>query len=330
MVDDNRKRWFERQKRRAAFEWKHGQADWRRIAEFILEWEEAHSGKDLVLPRGPKAADYGGMEEKKGIPRGMNKWLEDLAELMGVRVSNLWRYRKAAISAKALWQTKDMMVDTPHDIPAHISPESIELVEKISRAAPSELVDEVRKKLFLNQISRAELRRIWQNIRHVVRVKDKKGVPAYKALQPNNVVRRARLFEELCFEALRHNLRVADTPVLGANGMCFLVNNINAMGVDFVAITQDETGNTLYQAVKATIDISRKDSFASMIDVYNIFDLVWIAIPDGVEDFKCIPEMIGILQYVDGQFVVIRKPIQNPNPDLRFICRELIPQLLLH
>ncbi|RMH47497.1 MAG: hypothetical protein D6694_01865 [Gammaproteobacteria bacterium] len=322
---DRTERWFERQIRRAAFEWKHQQADWRRIAEFILEWEEAHSesadGLVALVQKGQSKKAEG------RPPSGLNKWLERLANEMGMQVSNLWRFRKAAMSARKIWTRYEM--NGPMDIPEHARPESIELVEKITRAAPSEVAEEVSERLYRNQITRAELRDIWQKIRHVVADETRRRPFAdrYNKLPARDQIRRAQLFEELCFEALRRDLAESENPVLGAKGECFSDKRINELIVDIVAITQDELGNALYHGVEVKTSLA-KDRLASVTKISKDFDFTWIALPEDIDHFKCIPENVGIIQYVDGRLKLIRGAIRNPTPDLEIISRVLIPSIL--
>jgi len=288
-------------------QWKEGSRDWRKVAALIISWEESKS------------------PTLNGVPPGMNKWLKSLACELNFGVSNLWRYRKAAKSAIQLWG-KDYDIKTPTLIPEHMRPESIELVEKISRAAPSEVVSDVAMRLYNNQISRNELRRIWQSMRHVIK-DNSRSIPIYHELPKADARRRGELLEELCFEALRRDLHESESPVLGSKGMCFRDDQINKMIVDIIAVTEDEHGCALYHGVEIKTSLRHVRSLDMLQNIFKHFDYIWIVAPD-MDNFKLVPEEVGILQYIDGGLKLIRKPVCNQNPDLQLVSRRIVPYML--
>ncbi len=289
--------------------WKEGGADWRDVAALILEWEVA------------QPATLG------EFPPGMNKWLKDFAKELGLQVSNLWRYRKAVISARGIWNTGEHPVKDASDIPEHIGPESIELVEKISRAAPSEVISDVARRLYDNKITRSELRKIWQSIRHVVK-DESRNIPVYGELPKIDERRRGALFEELCYEAIRKDLLENEESVLGGKGQCFRDPSINRLIVDIVAVTRDEDGCALYHAIEVKESQMHRQSLERMTSVLQYFDYLWIAVPAGSAHYEHVPEQIGILEYTEGKLIMVRMAKRNPEPDMEFVSRHLIPILI--
>jgi len=288
--------------------WTEGKADWPEVAKLILDWENAQP---------PSTGEF---------PEGMNKWLTSLAEKLGIQVSNLWRYRKAALSVIELWGD-GYDIKTLDNIPSHMRAESIELVEKISRAAPSEIVQDVIHRMHVGQINRSELRRIWQNIRHVIKDETRR-IPVYLKLPKMDIQRRDKLFEELYFEALRKDFLEGDSPVLGGKGMCYKVEIISRMLVDIVAVTVDGNGDAIYQAIDIKTSVRNKRSLHGLENVYRNFDYLWIGVPDGVNDFRHVPVIVGIIQYVNGRLKIRREAVRNPMPDLSIVSRQLLPRLL--
>jgi len=321
-LDDKKLKYFERQKRRVGFEWKHNIADWRRVAEFILEWEGAQPESQKIPPKTP---GLGNQHDEESIPNGMNQWLESLAKEMEIQVSNLWRYRKAAQSAIQLWGDK-YEIKSCNSIPKHMSPESIELVEKISRAAPSEVVNDITERLYQKAITRSELRKIWQNIRHVVKTESCNN-PIYYKLPPTDIYRRDKLFEELCFEFLRKNLMEGSPSILKGCGKCYANENIKEQGLDILAMAKDENESVFYHAIVIRCTAQKKDS-RPLIDLYENFDFTWILTSNIIENEQLIPSKVGIMQFTDKSFKLIRYPVQNQNPDLTIICRYLITSII--
>jgi hypothetical protein len=68
------------------------------------------------------------------------------------------------------------------------SPESLELVSKIERVAPSEVLESVQRQIMEGHITRDELRRLWETYRPVLGGQTKRGrgvkAPRYNALSP--------------------------------------------------------------------------------------------------------------------------------------------------
>ncbi|RMH19503.1 MAG: hypothetical protein D6698_05625, partial [Gammaproteobacteria bacterium] len=184
--------WVEKQIQQLAIAWKKGEADWRVVADHLLNWDTALSMQEGAVPRGGSPDDS--ESQIKRPADGLGKYVKRLADALTVQKSNLWRYRKAALAARIIWSGHS--VDSPLDIPEHASPESIELVEKIFRAAPTEVAEDVARRLYDNEITRAELRRIWQDIRHVVDKPVRPFVDRYRKLPEENPVRVSALFEE--------------------------------------------------------------------------------------------------------------------------------------
>lgn len=319
--------YFERRVQETGRRWRDDTADWRDVAALILEWESAQPDSQIRTTKPPHSGSLKGEGEQPTIPAGMNKWLKVMASQLGFQVSNLWRYRKAVISAREIWKDSGHSVEVAFDIPEGVGPESIELAEKISRAAPSEIIKDVTERLYQNKITRSELRKIWQSIRHVVKDESQK-IPLYFELPRIDEKRRGELFDEICFEALRKDLLENKAPILGKVGMCFRNHEINRAMVDIVAVTEDEQGCAIYHGVGTKASLRANRSLNTLEKMYSHFDYLWIAVPEDIDNFKLVPEIVGILQYIDGEFKVIRKPVRNPQPNLELVSRRIVPEFL--
>jgi len=292
---------------------RRGKSDWRAISHLILLWEKNH----------PSLA---------GSRNGMSSWLEDLAEGLGLQISNFWRYRKAFESAVIIWSTGENKVLKPLDIPEHVSAESIELLEKISRAAPSDLVNEVANRLYNNDVTRSELRNIWKNFRHAV--EDKTSLaPRYSSLPNNDARRRGRLLEELVFEALVKDGREEGSLPFGKNAHFFMHvpirNEKKIFVVDIVAVSIGKNGEAEYHGIDVCMGKHFRVSEFERIENYtSYFDYFWIIGLDfSTSDWELLKGS-GFLSYSSEGLSCVLEANRNRNANLESIVRQVVPFLL--
>lgn len=101
-----------------------------------------------------------------------SSWLAGLATQVGRSEATLWRALAAGryynkLRAEFSLTGLDLPELGSRDLLA--SPESLELLEKISRAAPSEVFQEIAPKVVTAKIARSELRAYWENYRPVLK-----------------------------------------------------------------------------------------------------------------------------------------------------------------
>jgi len=291
--------------------WHNGDHDWRQIACVIKAWEEAN-------PR---------LSQSR---LGIDEWFKKFAEELGVQKSNLWRFRKAFQSAQTIWKVGSDLVQSPMDIPGHVSPESIELVEKISRAAPSEMLHDVVHRLYSNEVTRAELRRIWESVRDDVRSK-RTSAPRYHELPKIDTHRRSLLFSQAVFEMLKGEAKASRANYFGLHPRIFeigslLVDEIHPP-VYIVAVAEDEEGQGICHGI-ATLDALKGCSDKEIWQYRSCFDCLWVVMESDAPLDWAESEPIGILIYSEKGFAVSRTALRNPNAHIEPVFRAVIPGLL--
>ena len=304
--------------------WKEKQADWRDVAQFIEDWEGGRPPKEWRAKKSPTALDVG---PDAAIPVGLNRVIDELSKALGLQKSNLWRFRKALVAARKLWGAS--VIRSARDIPEHVSPESIELVEKIARAAPSELVEPISKSLFENRITRSRLRSIWQQIRHVVKVEGRKA-PTYSSLPQLDELRRQKLFEELCLEAIQKGFPQPDGEGRILASMLLQHQAGEHPVPDIAVITADDEGEVRYHGIEVKTELGSRGGLGRLREMSRYFDYVWVVVPEGtpVPDGR-IPDGVGILEYrVDGSVVARRMAYFKPATCLELVARKVVPVAL--
>ncbi len=321
---DNKAAIWQRNVENLAARWKEKQADWRDVAQFIKDWEWGRSSKEWRAKKSPTALDIG---PDAAIPVGLNCVIDDLSKALGLQKSNLWRFRKALVAARKLWGAS--VIRSARDIPEHVSPESIELVEKIARAAPSELVEPISKSLFENRITRSRLRSIWQQIRHVVKVEGRKA-PTYSSLPQLDELRRQKLFEELCLEAIQKGLPQPDGEGRILASMLLQQRAGEHPVPDIAVITADDEGGVRYHGIEVKTELGSKGNLGRLREMTRYFDYVWVVVPEGASvPNGRIPDGVGILEYrVDGSVAALRMAHFMPAACLELVARKVVPVAL--
>ena len=112
-------------------------------------------------------------------------FLKQLAAERGKPQSTFWRLVKAGEVYAATRSSLDSQAREFPDLTSEeilATPESIEIVEKIRRAAPKEIANETAYKAMKGLISRSELRDLWETYRPIL-----KHETAYGRLEPSRV-----------------------------------------------------------------------------------------------------------------------------------------------
>lgn len=118
-----------------------------------------------------------------GKASSFSDWLRSFAQTIGLGEASLWRYLASARYYEKLQQTlngRGVPCPPLKDLPAKVSPESLELLSKLERVAPNEQLQSIAARVVNGAITRAELRRTWEAYRPALagRTARGKGVDA--------------------------------------------------------------------------------------------------------------------------------------------------------
>jgi hypothetical protein len=105
-------------------------------------------------------------------------WLIKLGEVLNLKEASLWRYLTAYRFYLELYiylQKRTISCPEPLDLPERVSPENLELLGKLSRAMPTELLPALAQRVLSGDIKRAELRQLWIAYRPVLAGKTARG-----------------------------------------------------------------------------------------------------------------------------------------------------------
>ncbi len=104
-----------------------------------------------------------------GQSASFTEWMRDIAApACGLREGSVWRYLRASRIYESLHQELAAM---GHSIPPlallspRVSAESLELLDKLRRAAPGEMTIPIAERLLQGRVERDELRKLWMHYR---------------------------------------------------------------------------------------------------------------------------------------------------------------------
>jgi len=286
--------------------------DWRILARIILEYEE----KKLW----------------KGKANSFSAWLKWFAEQLGLHIANLWRFRRAANAAFVFWGNRGQQrINSLMDIPDGVSPESIEILEKISRAAPSYVVGKLASRLFEKQVTMKELRLLWNKFRPAL-VGDARGrnKPAPK-LPRGDDRRKNVLFHNLVVGSLE-GMNLKDIGYEAGGYIQVLPKFFeSACGceIDVVFIVQSNNGSVDIHGIQFVSD--KSDMRPAQLDnITDLCDLTWAAlsfIPNPYE-YNNFNENVGLMYIGDMRTDVLRMPTKSGKGISDQMARAIIKRLL--
>jgi hypothetical protein len=114
--------------------------------------------------------------------KSFSQYIRHLAQEFGIHESNFWRIKKAGEYYLKLNNTDDYQVIDD----AKTTPEQVEILTKISTAAPPDIVQNLEKRMVAGETTRQELRDIWKTYRPIKEGKTERGRKPKKPLNELN------------------------------------------------------------------------------------------------------------------------------------------------
>ncbi len=101
----------------------------------------------------------------QGKAASFSEWLRTFAPSLGLREASLWRYLTAARyyqKLRLMLSERGVACPPLESLPANVSPENLELLAKLARVAPDDVLRTIATRVVSGSIKRAELRTTWQ------------------------------------------------------------------------------------------------------------------------------------------------------------------------
>ncbi len=254
--------------------------------------------------------------------KSYSSWLLDVSKELQISESNLWRYINAAkfiISHILKDADNPKILDQFIGIPHSISPENIELIEKISRSAPSQYTERLIKRLLKNNLRRDELRAIWNDFKGLLDGHDARGRDIDRPiLSLNNKERKVLLFERIFYHELKRK-----PPIFF--GLCkktkMRILSINPSFQPIVMLTllndnyYDEVLEVSYHELYFLKHNQDQKTVLDNLYHVNEADYVWIVVEKSLLINELLNELdksFGIIQCDDNDLKLVKEPDRNP------------------
>lgn len=258
-----------------------------------------------------------------GSADNFTTWMRQTAPAIGLKESSLWRYLRASRIYRAL---RDDLVARGHVVPdldglpvsVSVSAESLELFDKLRRAAPARISDPTALRLVRGEISRDELRTLWQDYRPALggRTAQGRGVLAPKVDTKNPHVAES-LAEAEVLLALRGGQR--DWTGMASPDIYEVFSHVpmpaarSAKGrfvADIVVATRESGGEPLeFHLIEVKAHLPKSGDIRWLEQVNSYVDYVWLAVPAplGTEKGAGLPEEVGLFEISPTGAIVCRQ-----------------------
>ena len=264
-------------------------------------------------------------------------WVKTCAQRLGRTEASLWRsiasgrfYRGRC---ETLLQQGVVLPDLLY-VPEGLSPESLELLAKISRVAPAALLNDLEFPALQGHVSRVELRKIWETYRPVLGGRNARGrnalTPKFDEHDPQQQLSRAEADGLMVLrragptwtghpDALRYAVFPLVDSIPLATGM--------GLGIDVVIVVQPKGSLRLeFHGVqfKTTAPHGRLDD---VLPLPECVDAGWVFfMPNSSPNPPTVPEPLGLLSAEQGQCIVLRPAVRSSDAP---VGREALARALL-
>ena len=296
-----------------------------------------------------------------GAARSYTAWVRQVAERASVHESNLWRalkagkfYNQVREQAQQAEQTHAaqqaqlgdaerelqagrrqpiaVLPDVPAAMPAlgdldgKASPESLELIEKISRAAPPPKVAELVQRTLAGATTRQELRQTWRDYRPAVEGTARGRAPKGQEKTPPTAADGGRLavLAADILQALRADggqfidgrLSSKQWSVhteVAVRGTTRQARRIDAVCAEMADAEQPRPG---LHGVEIKVSRSDLAGDQKLTEYADFVDTLWLAAPAALaaEALALLPAWVGVLAFeaAAGEMPAARPPLQPP------------------
>ena len=270
-------------------------------------------------------AELRGYWEAEGAP-SFTEWVRSLAHAVGRKERIFWRYLTAARfyeqQLRPLLLDRKVAVPPLTELPDGVSPEKLELLSKLTRVAPDEILEGLGRRVLEGEISRAELNRAWEAFRPALGGRTARGrlrvAPYINEQDPDQQAGQRKAI--VC-----HGLQAAGPQWTGwehpESYEVFLQVRPEpgpelpvGYVFDAVAVVVPQAGPVELHGVEVEGMISQDSRQVELTQAAGYCDYFWVARSKeaGTANWKGIPEGIGLLVDRGGRLEVRRQATRTP------------------
>lgn len=265
------------------------------------------------------------------------EWLKCQAHKLATTPASLWRYLSAGrFYNKLLTDHPSLAEKALEELGDDLSPESLELLAKISRVAPDNIYRPLVVRLLTGEIKRSELRSTWSAFRPVLEGKTARGrgVAAPKVNSENS-----RENERMALALVQNQLSGSDASWLQLGKLhsfatFFDLSLSHSSRFDTVIVAQDSEMRITMHGVEICCKDRGEPAFIHKIETLaDKCDILWIALPFVPKEtfLHKVPLHIGVIKVDTNGIETIRAPkLTKRTNDTDALSRALLAIAIKH
>lgn len=257
--------------------------------------------------------------------RTFTEWMRLAAPRLGLKEGSLWRYLRASRIYRQMCMEFANLGLLPElaSLPESVSAESLEILGKLRRAAPPELIESIVLRLVGGDVTREELRTLWEDYRPALQGRTAQGrgteVPIADPSFPAVAQSLAEARALLALRADKHAWVGIESPDVyevfarvrtpALSGGFTTWREIDAV----ILVRGKRRGPMEFHAVEITGHRHTSDAIHSWAqDVGPFVDHLWIAVDRLGEHWNseylsaALPAAVGVLEFGSGRVLVAR------------------------
>ncbi|MDT0618310.1 hypothetical protein RM531_07465 [Salinisphaera sp. P385] len=253
--------------------------------------------------------------------RNFSDWINHQAAAHGLSQARCWRYKASGAYYETLRERHTGLPELK-DLPAGISAEALELLEKLERVAQKGLIEEMTVRALAGDMPIRELKQVWATYK-----------PALQANSPGDAVEGARQLEADCVLALsKQRAWTGHQNPVRCHVYRSVPDSTNRREFDAVALVQ---GDRTAEAEVHVFEIKLASKSAEAQWKFQAWskeaDFCW-AVTNATQPLQILERLephVGLLALIDGQLNVSRSAIrQETDQTLTPFVRTLLLRAL--
>lgn len=291
----------------------------------------------------------------QGEADSFTQWVAQQAKRKGISESSLWRFLSAFRNYKSLTRTlheHGLIVPQIEQLPANVSPEGLELLEKLQRAMPSGAFLALADTFFSGRVTRETLRSHWKAYRKHLHGETARGKGVEKPIIPDS--QRAYL-KELIYEPLhfilKHGVECGALELLDGRSACYYrsffsvrpetIHGPANIEIDAVCVIRESPATELLFHAIVFADVHKDMTTAQLKDYFDFCRRVlmqisslahysWLAVPAYAAEVaeRTFPDTFGLFVLWGEDNIDRPRKAKRANPTDRN-CAHLAKGLLL-
>lgn len=239
--------------------------------------------------------------------RSFSAYVELLANRYGVKTGSLWRYLTAGRYYDELRQHygggQSALFPPLREVADAVSPEKLEILSKLSRVAPDDVMTALVLRVVRSEITRAELRAQWEAYRPVLAGRTARGdgvsPPRVDHADPDQAAQLGEANVAFTLLSAGSAWTGCIDPDLYEVFVELRVKAPSPMVFDFVALQRRTPDSALeLHGIEVLSRLGRQNLTTKIRPLLPFFNFVWLALPEDAGPVpECtLPDFVGVLR----------------------------------